>query len=125
MTSIESIVIVFCFIILVLILKKDDGDSKDSYLINVAILERVIDDYVTLVVDKEIELLRRQHNLDPESKINSINSFELKVNELLKVSVVEIIKLLTKDIRKYFKVRFSDRSLALLITNRVKSKYSL
>jgi hypothetical protein len=112
-----NIVIIF----LVIISLRKDTNAKDEFLVNLSVLERVIDDYVQIVYNQKIEVLRSQHNLNADSKINSIKLFESKTNEVLKISTIEVINLLTRYTKKQLLKRFSSRSLALFISNKIRS----
>jgi hypothetical protein len=96
------------------------SNTRDEYIITVSILEQVIDDYYNMILEKEVQRIRKNYNLDPESKVNSIMAFEKQVNELVSKASVEIMKMLTLRTRKCLKKRFSNNSLALLIINRIK-----
>lgn len=115
----ETILIVLV-LILVILLKKEP-ESKEDFLINLAVIERVIDDYIQIVYNPQIDYLRTQHNLNPESKLNSIKSFEIKVNDITKVSTLEIMNILSKYTKKQLLKRFSSRSLALFISNKIRN----
>jgi len=103
-----------------MIYKKIYSNSRDEYIINISVLEHIIDDYYNMILEKDVQRVRKKYNLDPESKVNSIIAFEKQVNELITKSSVDIIKMLTPRIRKCLGKRFSDNSLALIIINRIK-----
>jgi len=103
-----------------MIYKKICSNTKDEYVINLSVLEHVIDDYITMILEKKIQTVRRNYNLDPESKINSIIAFEKRVNEIISESSMEILKLIAPKTLKSLRQRFSNKSLALLIINRIK-----
>ena len=96
-------------------------DSKDEYFVNMAILDRIINDYVTLVINTKINHLQISHDLNPESKVNSIKLYETKVNTLIADSVAEIVKLLSNNTKKYLRSKFTNEALYILITNQIKS----
>ena len=96
------------------------SNSRDEYIVTISILEQVIDDYYNMVLEKDVQRIRKNYNLDPESKVNSIIAFEKQVNELISKASVAIMKMLTSRTRKCLKKRFSSNSLALLIINRIK-----
>lgn len=132
MTSSSLIIVLISFglltlaqIILISIYKSIFRNSKDEYVINLSILERLIDDYVNTVLIKEIQQNKRQYNLDPESKINSVLAFEKKCNDLIGVASLEILKMISPKTLKYLSIRFSDESLALLIINKIKQTLAL
>lgn len=110
-------------IVILLVILNRSNQSKDDYFVNMAILERIINDYVTIVVNNKVDQLQKDHDLNPESKVNSIKLYEIKVNELISKSVIEIIKLLSIDTRKYFKKKFTNQALGLLITNHIKQNF--
>jgi hypothetical protein len=113
---------VFLLLIIVfLILNQKRSETKDEFLINLAVLDHVIDDYVQIVYQSKIDKLKLAHNLNPESKLNAIKSYENKVNILISETTVDIIKLLTKQTSKQLRKRFSDKSLALYISNKIRN----
>jgi len=107
-------------VILLMIYKEIYSRDKDEYIRDLSILERVIDDYVEIILKKKIQAEKKNYNLDPASRINSIISFEKKINQIFTESSVEILKLLSKRTAKNLRKRYSDNSLALLIINRIK-----
>lgn len=117
----EIILIVLVLVLFVLLNKEGKIETKDDFLINLAVLDRVIDDYVQIIHNAKIDVLRSMHNLNPESQVNSIKSFEVKVNETIKTSTIEIMNLLTRTTKKTLLKRFSSRSLALFISNKIKN----
>ena len=120
MISIEILLVCIVILLLVLINQKKDI-NKDEFLINLAVLDHVIDDYVQIVYVNKIEVLKKLHNLNPESQLNSIKSFEIKLNNLTKETTMDIIKLLTTHTSKQLRLRFSDKSLALYISNKLRN----
>ena len=125
-----NLLLIFCLIalftivqvVLILIYKEVCGNSRDEYVISMSTLERVISDYVTVVLTKEIQSLRKDHNLNPESKLNSIIAFEKKVNDVVSESSYAIMKMLAPKTLKTLQKRFSNNSLALLIINKIKQE---
>ena len=105
-----------------MIYKKIYSNSRDEYIINISVLEHIIDDYYNMILEKDVQRVRKNYNLDPESKVNSIIAFEKQVNELVSKASVDIMKMLTPRTAKCLKKRFSSNSLALLIINRIKQK---
>jgi len=118
--NLEIIIVLLILIVIILILNQKN-ESKDEFLINLAVLDHVIDDYVQIVYLGEIEKLRLLHNLNPESKLNSIKSYEAKVNVLITTTTMDIIKLLSKQTSKQLRKRFSDKSIALYISNKIRN----
>ena len=114
------IVVSLIQVILLMIYKEIYSRNKDEYIRDLSILERVIDDYVEIVLKKKIQTEKKNYNLDPSSRINSILSFEKKINQILSDSSVEILKMLSRKTSKNLRKRFSNNSLALLIINRIK-----
>jgi hypothetical protein len=95
--------------------------SKDEFLINLAVLDHVIDDYVAIIFSTKLKSLGLLYNLDPESKLNAIKSYEKKINETVAQSTKEVIDLLSKKTKTNLQQRFSDKSIALYITNKLKT----
>ena len=120
MTNVIISVLLVC-IILILFIQNKKVSTQDEFLINLAILDHVIDDYIAIVYSTKIKNLGMLYNIDPESKVNAIKSYEKKVNETIAESTKEIIELLSKSTIKYLKIRFSDKSIALHITNKLRN----
>lgn len=122
MISISNIILVIIILILVILLNQTkENNTKEEFLINLAVLDHVIDDYIQIVYNSKVEVLRKLHNLDPASPLNSIKSFETKMNTLLSETTMDIIKLLTKQTSNQLRKRFSDKSLALYISNKIRN----
>lgn len=122
MINIEIILLVaVILLILVTNILNQKSETKDEFLINLAVLDHVIDDYVQVVYVSKVTILKTMYNLDPTSKVNSIKSFEAKLNELVKDSTLEIIKMLSKQTSKNLRKRFSDKSIALYISNKIRN----
>ena len=115
-----SIFLLTLQVILISIYKSIFQNSKDEYMISLSTLERVIDDYVSTILSKKIQQTKRKYNLDPESKINSVLAFEKKCNGLISEASLDILKMLTSRTSQTLNKRFSDKSLALFVINRVK-----
>ena len=107
-------------IVLILIYKSIFKNSKDEYVINLSVLERVIDDYVNTILSKKIQQDKKNYNLDPESKLNSVLSFEKKVNEQISEASMDILKILSPEVFKSLSKKFSRKALALLVINKIK-----
>ena len=107
-------------IVLILIYKSIFKNSKDEYVINLSVLERVIDDYVNTILSKKIQQDKKNYNLDPESKLNSVLSFEKKVNEQISEASIDILKILSPEVSKSLSKKFSRKALALLVINKIK-----
>ena len=107
-------------IVLILIYKSIFKNSKDEYVINLSVLERVIDDYVNTILSKKIQQDKKNYNLDPESKLNSVLSFEKKVNENISEASIDILKILSPEVSKSLNKKFSRKALALLVINKIK-----
>ena len=107
-------------VVLILIYKSIFKNSKDEYVINLSVLERIIDDYVNTILSKKIQQDKKNYNLDPESKLNSVLSFEKKVNENISEASIDILKILSPEVSKSLSKKFSRKSLALLVINKIK-----
>ncbi len=107
-------------LVLILIYKSIFKNSKDEYVINLSVLERVIDDYVSTILSKKIQQDKKNYNLDPESKLNSVLSFEKKVNENISEASIDILKILSPEVSKSLSKKFSRKALALLVINKIK-----
>lgn len=107
-------------VFLILIYKSIFKNSKDEYVINLSVLERVIDDYVNTILSKKIQQDKKNYNLDPESKLNSVLSFEKKVNEQISEASIDILKILSPEVSKSLSKKFSRKALALLVINKIK-----
>lgn len=119
MFSIEYLLVCIIILLVLILFKNQNSVSKDIFLINLAVLDHVIDDYIQIIFNSKIEQHKVLYNLNPESKVNSIKSYKSKVNAIISESTVEIIKLLTKQVRRNLKKSFSDKSLALYISNKI------
>ena len=107
-------------VFLILIYKSIFKNSKDEYVINLSVLERIIDDYVNTILSKKIQQDKKNYNLDPESKLNSVLSFEKKVNENISEASIDILKILSPEVSKSLSKKFSRKALALLVINKIK-----
>ena len=96
---------------------------KNHFVVTVAVLDGVIDNYYDGILVHKIKELENSHNLQKESKLNAIESFRKKRTELVGKSTVEIIKFLSPHTRRVLKKHFSDRSLVLLISNRLNQHF--
>lgn len=119
MFSIEYLLVCIIILLVLILFKNQNSISKDIFLINLAVLDHVIDDYIQIIFNSKIEQHKVLYNLNPESKVNSIKSYKSKVNTIISESTIEIIKLLTKQVRRNLKKSFSDKSLALYISNKI------
>jgi hypothetical protein len=108
-------------IILLVLFKTVNPQTKDEFLINLAVLDHVIDDYVQIILNTKLKSLGLLYNTDPESKLNAIKSYEKKINETIAQATQEVIGLLSKKTKKTLQKRFSDKSIALYITNKLRA----
>jgi hypothetical protein len=108
-------------IILIKIYEKIYSNKKDQYIVALTTLEKVVDNYLDVVLEKKVNLIKKDYNLDPTSKVNSIIAFEKRVNELISESSLDIMKSLSPKVLKTLTQYFSNNSLALLIINRIRN----
>ena len=102
-----------------LVFKNNKKDDLEVFQINITIMERVIDDYVELVLKNEIASIKSNHDLNTQSPTNSIKLFNTKKNELVAQTTIKIINLLSRENRKYLLRKFTDQTLGLMITSRI------
>lgn len=101
---------------------KDDSNlSKDEYLVLLAVLDSLIDNYKNNFISPKIEKLENGIDIDPKSQTNALTYFQEQKNELYQSSVKEIINnYLTTDQKKVLSKYFSTQSLSLYIISRIK-----
>ena len=122
-----SIILVFLILNVLYIIfnkttKKHNIDFKDEYLIYTTVLEQVINNYKTLVLDEKVTNLRKNYDIDPQSKTNAIKIYQKEYNELLRQSSIEIMgKHLSKNTRDKLLEFYSEESLILHILNLLRS----
>lgn len=120
------VLIVTLLIFLVLIsVRQHNYTTQDDISIDLTVLKQTIDDYTDLILKKKVSTLRRNHDLNPKSQVNSILSYNKKVEELITASVLEIMNLLSKRTRKNLFLRFTPESLVLFIKNVLVHKVSV
>jgi len=122
-SNFEFIFLVLIILIILILLNKKETSNQDDFLINLAVLDHVINGYAAIIYTGKITQLRALHNLDPASKINSIQSYEHKVNLLIAETTSEIMKLLTRSTKRDLYKRFSRKSIALYISNKIRNEY--
>lgn len=118
---------VYYFLILVLILLiiiswkfLDRYNFKDYHIVQLSILEHLLNDYINLVLQNKIRILQRQHDLNPESKVNSIKTYEKKISKLVSISTLEIIQILPPKTRRYLLKNIGGKALSIMISNHIK-----
>lgn len=101
---------------------KDDSNlSKDEYLVLLAVLDSLIDNYKNNFISPKIEKLENGIDIDPKSQTNALTYFQEQKNELYQTSLKEIINdYLTTDQKKVLSKYFSTQSLSLYIISRIK-----
>lgn len=114
-------VVVLLSTLLSIVLNNKVSQSKDEFLINLAVLDHVIDDYISIIFSTKLKGLGKLYNIDPESKLNAIKSYDKKVIETIAESTQEVINLLNQRTKKELQMRFSDKSIALYITNKLRN----
>ena len=118
---INNLSVLFLALVILLVYYMYSSRSRDTFIIAITVLEHIIEVYYAAIFSKKKELLARQHDLNPESKVNAIVSYQKKVNELTVESVSEVVKLLTSEHMRTLRIYFSYKSLALFITNKLKA----
>lgn len=88
------------------------------------VFNTTITNYCEAVFLKKVKELSKQHNLNPDSKTNSILSYQKKLNELISDATIDIIKLLPKYVRNVLSIYYTDKSLALIISNKLRHTIS-
>lgn len=101
--------------------KNEHNMSKDEYLVLLAVLDSLIDNYKNNFISPKIEKLEDGIDVDPNSQTNALAYFHEKKNELYQTSLKEIINnYLTTDQKKILSKYFSTQSLSLYIISRIK-----
>ena len=98
--------------------------TSDRSIVILAALDVTIINYCNAVFSKKVKELAKQHNLNPESKMNSILSYHRKIGELTTESTIEIMKLLSSDVRNILSIYYTDKTLALIISNKLNDSLS-
>ena len=123
----ELIIILVFFILNIILLNKKITkniykiDFKDEYLIHTHILEQIIDNYKILILEEKITKLRKNYDIDPQSKTNSIVAYQKEYNKLLRQSSREVINHLSTNTRKKLLEYYTEDSLILHILNLLRS----
>lgn len=130
MTMPTDIILLYSILILLIIFftyreretsKDEHNMSKDEYLVLLAVLDSLIDNYKNNFISPKIEKLENGIDIDPKSQTNALTYFQEKKNELYQSSVKEIINdYLTTDQKKILNKYFSTQSLSLYIISRIK-----
>lgn len=118
------LVILIVLLVVVLTILYLHRRSETRFTTSVAVLESIIDTYCSVVFLKKVESLAKEHNLDPNSKINSIIRYNTEIKKLISISTVEIMKLLTPEIRNILSLYYTKNALALIISNKLKKTLS-
>ncbi len=103
-------------LIFIKISRSNNNPNKDDYLIASNILEQTINNYKTLVLQEQINILESQHDVDPKSQVNSIDLYNKKYNDLLQMSAKSIIRSLSSHTFKILLKNYSESGLIYHIT---------
>lgn len=116
--------VLFILLVVVLTILYLHRRSETRFTVSIAVLENIIDTYCSVVFLKKVESLAKEHNLDPNSKINSIVKYNSEIKKLISISTVEIMKLITPEIRHILSLYYTKNALALIISNKLKKTLS-
>lgn len=95
--------------------------KEEEYIVATKHLELMINCYKTSVLDPKIAILQRNHDLDKNSQVNSIKSFEELHNKLISQCAGEILKKhVNKNSRKILAKYFSEDGLILFVITNLK-----
>lgn len=83
------------------------------------VFNTTITNYCDVVFLKKVKELAKQHNLNPDSKMNSILSYQKKLNNLISDTTVDIIRLLPNHVHTILNIYYTDKALALIISNKL------
>lgn len=86
----NSIILLGIFI--VLLLKKKSQKTGEEFTITFNSLSSVLTSYKQHVLDPKIELLRKEHDLDPKSQSNSLKVYKKEKEDLIRLASNEIFE---------------------------------
>ena len=109
-------VVFLASILVIIILYARRNISNEQFVITLKSLSQVITAYKDNVLDPRIELLKKQHDLDPQSQTNSIKTFETEKDRMIKEAAQEIFKsYLNRSSYKILSQFYTDEGLVLFI----------
>lgn len=108
--------------IIILYLYNRSKKSIDDFQLAIVILNQLIEDYTSVILVSQIKYLKSQHDLNKESKTNSIKLYQEKINKLLSKSVVDIINQLSPQIKRILLRNYSVKMFALVIQHRLQQQ---
>lgn len=111
--------------VLLLILLKFDKERihEDEFVISNTVLNNVMNNYYESILVFKIEELKKNYDLDPSSKTNSIKPFTENYNIMLKDCSKEIItSYLSKNCLSVLLKYYSVESLVLIIISNLKKR---
>ena len=74
--------------------------TKDNFTVSSHILETIVEEHKILILNDEIKKLKKEHDIDPNSKTNSIELYNEKYNKLLNKASKEIFRKISPNTLK-------------------------
>lgn len=94
--------------------------NKDEFLVNNHLLENIVNTYKDIILEDKQAHLKASHDINPDSKTNSIKLYNAKYNDLLKDSSKEIFRQLSKTTLNNLLTYYSKNGLILHIIHLLK-----
>jgi len=106
------------FIILLIILNQQKDRKDFTFVISYDIFNNIITNYIEIIFIPKVNYLKTIYNLDKDSKVNSIKSFNEEIDKIISESVKEIIQKYTskkclKSLLKYHNINGLSIIIAL------------
>jgi hypothetical protein len=110
----DSIILLGIFI--VLLFKKRSQKTGEEFAITFNSLSSVLTSYKQHVLDPKLKILRKEHDLDPKSKSNSIKVYNKEKEELIRNAANEIFaKYINRKTLKNLEEFYTREGLILFI----------
>lgn len=113
----------FYLMLLFTTLRKRIRFTEKEYVVCMKNLDYIVTSYIKMKLNPAITKLQSGHDLDPESQVNSIKSYQKQLDELFRESCKDIINnYLSVDHRKTLNRYLSESSLILIIITSLKDE---
>jgi hypothetical protein len=95
--------------------------DKDQYMISLKVLEDVMHNYKEIILIPKIESIKKNYDLNPESKMNSSHVYNEERDKMINAATIEIMKHMSPQVLENLANYYSREALLYIIISNLRS----